>query len=267
LPADELNTKIDELFVPIATNALPKTAEELQRWRANRLAELRRIVFRPLPEKFEPKTALALTRKPERGGFATAPGIMTHWSYFPAVRGRSDTKRWLVVLAEDESLETKPEWVGQLAGNAPVLLVAPRGTGPTRWQDPAPYFVRRSLALLGRTVDSGRVEDVLAAAAQVLPAKPRGPWTIAGRGQAGVLAAYAALFEPRFAEIVIVNPPASHRDGPIFLNVLRVVDIPDALGLLAPRPLTLHTGQPEAFVRTAEIHRVARGAFRSVNWP
>src|SRR2546425_1150667 len=46
LPADELNTRIDELFVPTATNALPQTASEFQSWRSAKLAELRRIVFR-----------------------------------------------------------------------------------------------------------------------------------------------------------------------------------------------------------------------------
>ena len=88
--ADELNTKIDELFVPMATNALPKTAEEFQAWRKDRLAELRRIVFRPLPEKFEPKAALDFGRKPQAGSLTTAPGITTHWKYFPAASGQSD---------------------------------------------------------------------------------------------------------------------------------------------------------------------------------
>jgi len=81
------------------------------------------------------------------------------------------------------------------------------------------------------------------------------------------LAAYAALFEPRFAGVALVDPPASHRDGPTFLNVLRVVDIPDALGLLAPRPLTLYTSQPQAFARAAEIHRAVGGTVTVLSLP
>ena len=77
-----------------------------------------------------------------------------------------------------------------------------------------------------------------------------------------MIAAYAALFEPRLAEIVLVDPTASHREGPIFLNVLRVLDVPEALGLLAPRPLTIHTAQAGAFARTAQIYGVAGGTFR-----
>ena len=50
-----------------------------------------------------------------------------------------------------------------------------------------------------------------------------------------------------------MNPPASHREGLIFLNVLRVLDVPEALGMLAPRPLTIYTGQASAFARTASL--------------
>jgi dienelactone hydrolase len=292
LPADELNTKIDELFVPMATNALPTTAAAFQAWRQDRLAELRRLVFRSWPGKFEPKaalvpgsdedgsivaiflpgklkpkTALNLGRKPQAGSLTTEPGIVAHWKFFPASRRPSDGKRWLVVLGPDESLDTKPEWLARLAGDADVLLVAPRGTGPTRWSDPAPFAIQRSLALLGRTADGDRVHDVLAVAAHVLRGRSGARWTVTGRGPAGVIAAYAALFEPRLAEIVAVDPPASHRDGPIFLNVLRVLDVPDAFGMLAPRPLTIQTAQNDAFDRTAEIYRVAGGTLRIQSLP
>ncbi|MBI3465053.1 MAG: hypothetical protein HY000_18655 [Planctomycetes bacterium] len=49
--------------------------------------------------------------------------------------------------------------------------------------------------------------------------------------------------------------PTSHRDGPIFLNVLRMPDIPEALGLLAPRSLRIQADQQDAFDRTAQIYR------------
>ena len=267
LPADELNTKIDELFVPMATNALPRTAAAFQAWRQERLAELRSTVFRPWPVRSGPITALDLGRKPQAGSLTTEPGIATHWKYFPAARRQSNGQRWLVVLGPDDSLDTKPEWLARLAGDAAVLLVAPRGTGPTRWLDPAPFAIQRSLALLGRTADGDRVHDVLEVAARVLPGRSGVRWTVTGRGPAGVIAAYAALFEPRLAEIVAVDPPASHRDGPIFLNVLRVFDVPDALGMLAPRPLTIHTAQNGAFLRTASLYRAAGGTLRIQSLP
>src|SRR5262249_169666 len=77
------------------------------------------------------------------------------------------------------------------------------------------------------------------------------------RGQAGILAAYAALFEPSIKEVVIIDPPTSHMQGPYFLNVLRVLDIPQALGLLAPNvKLTLVNAKAKAFDRTAQIYKL-----------
>ena len=82
-----------------------------------------------------------------------------------------------------------------------------------------------------------------------------------GSGEAGIIAAYAALFVPgSIAEVVLLDPPTSHRDGPHFLNVLRVLDVPEALGLLAPDvKLTLvgEKAKDKAFDRTAAIYKLA----------
>lgn len=68
----------------------------------------------------------------------------------------------------------------------------------------------------------------------------------------------AALFEPSIKEVIIIDPPTSHMQGPHFLNVLRVLDIPEALGMLAPRvKLTLINAKDKAFDRTAELYRLA----------
>ena len=87
------------------------------------------------------------------------------------------------------------------------------------------------------------------------------PIRVAGRGPAVVIAAYAALFVPgAVQEVELIDPPASHKDGPIFLNVLRVLDVPDALGMLAPRKLTLVNAKDKAFDRTAAIYKTAGAA-------
>jgi hypothetical protein len=94
-------------------------------------------------------------------------------------------------------------------------------------------------------------------------------WRVAGQGQAGVVVAYAALYEPAITEVVAVDPPPSHQPpsvgaayGPPLLNVLRVLDIPDALGCLAPRRLTLLGAADAAFDRTAALYRLAGAAER-----
>ncbi len=61
-------------------------------------------------------------------------------------------------------------------------------------------------------------------------------------------------------EVIIADPPTSHRDGPHFLGVNRVLDIPEALGLLAPDvKLTLigKNAKDKAFDKTAAIYKLA----------
>jgi hypothetical protein len=141
-----------------------------------------------------------------------------------------------------------------------VYLCSPRGVGETRWtRKNPPNYVERSHVLLGRTVDTGRVWDLIAAA-RYLHAKHQGnvPVYLVGEGGAGVLAAYAALWEPEIAGVVLKEPPLSHmQDGaPTFLNVLRVCDVPDVLGMLAPRPLTVYSAGEE-MEKVGEIYSAA----------
>jgi hypothetical protein len=120
-----------------------------------------------------------------------------------------------------------------------------------------PNTIERAHALLGRTVDAGRLWDVQAVARYLHEKEDAAVVRVAGRGEAGVLGAYAALFEPIIEEVVLIDPPAGHRQGPIFLNVLRFMDIPDALGLLAPRPVTLINARDPGYERTAQYYRAA----------
>jgi len=68
-----------------------------------------------------------------------------------------------------------------------------------------------------------------------------------------------ALLEPDIAGVIAINPPSSHMDtgAPQFLNVLRVCDIPDVFGMLAPRPLTLQGYSGEALMKVTRIYASA----------
>jgi len=46
-----------------------------------------------------------------------------------------------------------------------------------------------------------------------------------------------------------------------------VLDVPEALGLLAPRPLTIYTSQETAFARTTSIYGVAGRTLRTQPLP
>jgi hypothetical protein len=120
-----------------------------------------------------------------------------------------------------------------------------------------PNYHERSRALLGWTYDVEHVHDICGMS---MMHKRKDGTKVIGKGTDGILAAYAALFEPSIKEVIVINPPKSHKEGPHFLGVLRVLDIPEALGLLAPTPLTIVGGNDPAFDRTAEIYRLAGAA-------
>ncbi len=239
IPADQLNTKIDETFVPAAKGDLPTTAG-FGAWRKGSLDRLRAATFGAWPSA----SRGVFTHE----AFSTEPGIEIEMSR-PAPGNRGE---WIVVLNPSDPADRPPPWLEGLADASRTRLLKPR-SGWTR-KNP-PNTVERSMALLGMTADSARVWDVLASASSL--GKLDGPVRIIGSGQAGIIAAYAALYEPSIAGVTVVDPPSSHQEGPHFLGVLKVWDIPEALGALAPRPLTIVGGKKEAFDRTAELYRIA----------
>ncbi len=245
LPKDQINTKIDESFVPAAKVELPGPGG-FESWRGDLLERLRNTCFKAWPEAPPPRPS-----KEDRN-LATEDGIVVSLArhFSPAA---VETRKWLVVLDQEDKPDVVPEWARSVVGDNPALLLKPRGGWTTK--NP-PNTVERSMALLGTTVDAGRVWDAIAAARLA----GAGNLFAAGRGPCGIIAAYAALYEPSIAGVAVVDPPATHRDGPYFLGVLRVLDIPEALGCLAPRPLTLVNGGNPAFDRTVEIYKSAGAA-------
>jgi len=82
---------------------------------------------------------------------------------------------------------------------------------------------------------------------------------LVGENSSAALAIYAALLEPSISGLILHQPSATHMDdsAPALLNVLRVCDIPDAVGMLAPRPITLVGNDVEWFPKVASIYRAA----------
>jgi hypothetical protein len=133
-------------------------------------------------------------------------------------------------------------------------LIAPRGVGPTRWANSetiegqsVPRQVRRRFALLGQTLDGQRVWDIRRALAVLgeLPDTKRVPLTLQGKGDMAGMALYAALFEPNLARLDLFDLPPSHRQGPTFLNVRRILDTPQSVALAFPRQIRLHVKDAE----------------------
>jgi dienelactone hydrolase len=275
LPKDQINDKVDEVFVQVAEVKLPAKAEEFKEWKAGLVKKLRERSFRPLPDRvpaardrggwvsgayyLEPSTEgdlrvdLVARLNPGQKEFPSTQTMM--------LRGQEHTKV--------QETGRPPEWAARLGDVGRVYWeLKPRGVYPDEWiRKSPPNYVERAHALLGRTVDQARVWDLAAIGhlledlvleKEVNVVKGKRKLRMVAFGQTGVIAAYAALFEPSITEVVIVDPPTSHRDGPHFLNVDRVLDLPTALGLLAPDvKLTLINAKDKAFDKTAAIYKLA----------
>ncbi|HEY5910308.1 MAG TPA: CocE/NonD family hydrolase [Verrucomicrobiae bacterium] len=264
-PKDAINSRIDYEFVPLAKPALPEPAQ-FEAWKAEKLQRLRQLAFHHFPERIPAATTVE-TNGTSIARVNTEPAISIR---LRAVRlsGSDSTKVWLYISGSDVG-EAPPAWFSDCAAAQDGIYVCePRGIGGTRWttKNP-PNYVERSHYLLGRTVDSGRVWDIIASA-RYLHALHNGKAEVylAGDGPTAVLATYAALLEPDVAGLGLSRPPASHMatNAPPLLGVLRVLDVPQAIGLLAPRPVTIIGLAPEIGQTAAAIYRVAGAAGKLV---
>lgn len=270
LPADRINDKIDQTFVTLATPATPKNRDEFAKWSEELREGLAERVFNEWPVQVP---AAEVRQSDEQSGLMM---LQTEDEIVVLARKtKSETKVkrspehperiWVVVLNADEHEGQLPAWAENVIphGQATIIL-NPRGCGETiKWTEKPPYYVARAHALLGRTVDMGRVWDIQAVARMLHEAEGNELTIgVAGRGNAGILGAYAAMNETSIAEVIAVDPPASHRTGPILLGVLKVLDIPEALGMLAPRHLTLVNAKDPAFARTSKLFEAAGYADR-----
>lgn len=258
LPADQINTRIQELFVPRAE------ARKLIRSQAGSaehdqiLAALREKVFVGWPEERSEKPPLPSASWSEDGircdayELTAQTGVPLQLFLVQHKRIIRPQKVILTVLDSDTRTNSPASkfWTGwtpegraalreRLKERCALAFFAPRGLEPSAWmQDPKKVIqIRRRYMLLGETLDSMRVWDIRCAvqALKALPACKAASITLRSQGEMGVNAAYATLFEPGVARLELAKLPKSQMQGPDYLNVLKILDIPDVLDLLGRR--------------------------------
>ncbi len=279
LPTDEINTKIQETFVPLAAPpVVPQSSAEWAVLREGWMKALREKVFRGWPTEGEAGPLdVQQVFTAESGGvrltaydfssqpnvrlrlFLVSPAGLDHPKHVTLnVLDEVGWKAWLSALRvrfekrfQDYALpEARPadferlRWALEEGGSIAVCL-CPRGVGPAAWtgDERKQTQIRRRFMLLGQTSDGMQVWDVrraLQALRQIDVVGGVNPEVSARSVMAGV-ALYASLFEPPIAGLDLTNLPATHREGPTLLNVLRYLDMPQAAALVAEQTnLTLH---------------------------
>jgi hypothetical protein len=147
----------------------------------------------------------------------------------------------------------------QRGGRAVQMVVYPRGIGEIGWDHTFWKATLRNAMHVGQTIDSMRLTDViqafraLAEHANVDASRI----TVAGKSIAGALALYAAILEPRVHQVILIDPPVSHQQGPVFLGILRHTDLPEAAALLAPRRLNFYSRMPTPYEYTRDVYALS----------
>ena len=269
LPADEINTKIHESFVPKNQQSLvPQSAEQ----RRALLTALREKSFGgwPTQEQAGPLnvrqvfsaerhgirlSAIDFTSQPHvrlRLYLAHRPGIERPNKVVLNVPDEQEWRQWLAAMRIGFADELKDETLPDpneddfnhiretLKDNNSVLAyAAPRGIGLTAWNpdERKQTQIRRRFMLLGQTLDGMQVWDIRRAIQALHQVELLNDVPVALKGQrltAGIVL-YASLFEPDIDGLDLWHLPGSHNDGPVFLNVLRYMDIPQATAMAAER--------------------------------
>jgi cephalosporin-C deacetylase-like acetyl esterase len=99
------------------------------------------------------------------------------------------------------------------------------------------HHMRRQAMVAGTTLDSMQVYEILRSLEflRSMPEVDAARITVTGKGETGVNALYAALLDGKVERVVLASPPASHRQGPCYLGILRYTDIPEVVALMGPK--------------------------------
>lgn len=101
--------------------------------------------------------------------------------------------------------------------------------------------IERSSAILGRSIASQQVWDVLQVLAWI---KQQHLDTfnnihLFGKGNMAIVSLYATLFDPSISHLVMTAPPDTHLKGPAIPGILRYADIPELTACIAPRQVSI----------------------------
>jgi len=163
-------------------------------------------------------------------------------------------KLLLAVLNPDESVR---EVMGRVGGGHAYAVFEPRGAGLSA---PNPSntidfkHLTRSALWIGLTWTTMAIHDTLKAIRFLREEFEERRIFLYGKGDAGVACVYAALLDEEVGGVVADSIPTTHLDGGHIIGILKVLDIPQALGMIAPRPLGLVNFGPYRSLWTERLY-------------
>ncbi len=278
IPADEKVTTVDEFFVPaFSSPPLPGSAADWPGQRNAWMKALREEVFGAWPGEAKP----TVTMQPEqvRDGLRLTrvdvttqhPFVLPVWILQRADLKPEQVRGMTFQVLNEAAWEKFHQWeaghfragaeegagdgaaflrdqAARLDSSQGMAFFCPRGVGPTSLaalsKVKQTHLLRRFL-LLGESLESGQVWDIRQAveALRSLPGWSHQPLSLRSGQVMGANALYASLYLEGISRLELQDLPVSHRAGPTYLNVLRYLDLPQALAMAAEHtPVTLSTG-------------------------
>ena len=260
LPTDEINTTIDETFVPPAQlPPIEDILEDQTAWYNSRLSHLRERCFRAWPDSdpdWKPATETRLESlsveefelpQPEtwqrvRIHFESEPHVPL---YLDVVFSKETTLESLgdaTMIVSDGNDPAKTYGSGfrsPLAQSGCIVVFTPRGMGPQAWQgdEAKQRQIRRRFQLIGTTADAQRVWDIRRAIQVTgkVCKSLKAPPVIRAEQSLEELVLVATLFESTSGSQVLADVTADPKKWPDILNLSRTITPQELVALVSLR--------------------------------
>jgi cephalosporin-C deacetylase-like acetyl esterase len=283
IPADASNFRIQNQFTPQASLKMPGSRAASERRRADLVSQLKEKVFSWFPDEkvpFESKVSKNTGGWHVRYGYAdykecsfqSEAGVRIRAQLLTPKTNSTDAPILVYLKRPIDSIHSSDvDELLPVMRCYKVLMLNPRLTEVP--MSPADYTdVERTAVWVGRTIAAMQVWDTLRAIEWAVNEEKISAPSICiyGKGEMGIVALYAVLFDERVKQVILNDAPASHWQGPALLNVLRVTDIAEVAAAFAPRRLVSLTKIPESFEHartTYELHGVRTRLVQSPSLP
>ncbi len=276
IPADQINTRIEDTFEPEArAPEVPATAAEWQQMEKRWMNGLRTKCFAGWPFIGGTPPRILLPSQETDGVQYQEYEIESQKDvWLPLVvmhkAGVKPKKIFLrvadatfarVIAGNIDDVQYSgqfgtPAEVGRLvedvrSQDAAYAVFYPRDVG-LAWKSSSlnDTQLRRRFMLLGQTLDGMRVWDICRAVAALhaMNEVADAPLCLEAEQGMGVNALYASLFASGIDTLRVSHIPATQADGPDYLNVLKILDIPEAAAMAASRcKLEIQSDQTNAW--------------------
>ncbi len=246
-PAQNRLDLLPELLSPRGTLELPRTPNDWSRIQGMAIDGLRHEVFGRLEALHEKLTLERVAdskishKQTEFKKYGGNVGGMDVWLETLNPETAGDTAVIGVAGPDEDTADVLGHLSAHGAADAVLAAFEPRGTGLSAVPASRRDLLLRAAALVGLTPVMLMVQDLrlLMDSVMQLPEMKNRKIVLHGRKDAGVACLYAALLDKRVAGVVMEDPPASHRYGAPILGILRHLDLGNAIGLMATRPVAI----------------------------